>query len=134
MARKVQDIAVIEYNGPQGSVELETVESATINRTKSRSRVKTMNRQRKAIAFQTGTEEVSVTLTVVPETFNAEVNWEQAWKLDEEFQLTVEKGLDGSREIITDCLVSDVNDTFNENGEARKEISIEGLLAILEPA
>ena len=133
MASQVQDIAVLEDNGPQGSVELETVESATVNRTKSRARVKTMNRQRRAIAFQTGTEEVSISLTVVPELFNPEVNWEQAWKEDEEFQLTIEKGLDGGRAIITDCLVSDVHDTFNENGEARKEVSIEVLLAILEP-
>ncbi len=134
MARKVQDIAVLEYNGPQGSRELETVESATINRTKSKTRVKTMNRQRRSIAIQTGTEEAEVTLTIVPETLNPEVNWVLAWKNDESFQLTAEKGLGGNREIFADCEISDVNDTFNESGEARQEVTIIVLVPILEPA
>ena len=134
MARAVQDIAIIEYNGPQGSVELETVESATLNRTKSKTRVKTMNRRRRAIAFQTGTQEATVTLTIIPELANPEVDWVLAWNNDEAFQLTFEKGLDGNREIMTDCEISDVNDTFNENGEARQEVSVEVLVPILEPS
>lgn len=133
MSREVQDIAVIDYNGPQGNVELTTVESSTFNRTKTKSRVKTMNRSRRAIAFQTGTEEATVTLTVVPELVDPEVNWVKAWKDDEEFTLTIEKGLDGIREQLQDCQVSDVNDTFNEAGEARMEVTVEGLVAIEEP-
>ena len=133
MSRLVQDILVIDYNGPQGNVELTTVESATFNRTKTKARVKTMNRGRRAIAFQTGTEEATVTLTVVPELVDPEVNWVKAWKDDEEFLLTVEKGLDGVREQLQDCQVSDVNDTFNEAGEARQEVTIEGLVPIEEP-
>ncbi len=134
MARDVQDIAVIEYNGDQGSVELETVESATLNRTKSKARVKTMNRNRQAIAFQTGTQEATVTLTVIPELLNPEVDWDLAWQNDEKFLLTFEKGDGGNRELLTGCEISDVNDTFNEAGEARKEVSIEVLVAILEPS
>jgi hypothetical protein len=134
MSRLVQDIMVADYAGPQGNFELNTVESATLNRTKSKSRVKTMNRQRRAIAFQTGTPEVTLTLTVVPELANTEVNWVQSWNLDEEFTMTIEKGLGGVREQVQDCQVSDVNDTFNENGEARQEVTIEGLLPIEEPA
>jgi hypothetical protein len=133
MSRAMQDIAVVDYDGPQGSKELSTVESASINRTKPKSRVKTMNRSRRAIGMQTGTEEVSISLTVVPELENTEVNWLQAWKDDEEFTLTIEKGIDGTREQIQDCQVSDVNDSFSESGEARQEISIEGISAIEEP-
>ena len=133
MSRQVQDILVLDYNGPQGNVELTTVESATFNRTKTKARVKTMNRGRRAIAFQTGTEEATVTLTVVPELVDPEVNWVKAWKDDEEFLLTVEKGLDGVREQLQDCQVSDVNDTFNEAGEARQEVTIEGLVPVEEP-
>ena len=132
MSRLVQDILVIDYNGPQGNVELATVESANLNRTKSKGRVKTMNRARRAIAFQTGTEEVNMTLTVVPELVDLEVNWVKSWKDEEEFSLTVEKGLNGRREQVQDCQVSDVNDTFNEAGEARQEITVEGLAAIEE--
>lgn len=134
MARPVQDILVVEYDGPQGNVELQTVEQASINRTKARSRVKTMNRNRRAIAFQSGVEEVSVSLTVVPELVDPEVDWHAAWKNDEQFSLIVEKGIDGLREQVVDCMVADVNDTFNEAGEARQEISIEGLAALAEPA
>jgi len=134
MARAVQDILVLEYNGPQGNVELETVESSTLNRSKSRTRIKTMNRGRQAIAFQSGVEEVSMTLTVVPELQNPEVDWVLAWKNDELFELVGEKGIDGKRELIQDCIVSDVNDTHNENGEARQEVSVEGLVSLDEPS
>jgi len=129
MARDMQDILIVDYSGPQGSVELSTAESANVNRSKSRSRVKTMNRQRRAIAFQSGTEEVSVSLTIIPEKGDQEVDWRVAWDLDEIFTLAIEKGLEGKREQIIDCIVADVNDTFNENGEARQEVTIEGLRA-----
>ena len=133
MAISVQDILVVDYDGPQGSKELETVESANVNRTKTRSRVKTMNRARRAIAFQSGTEEVEVTLTVVPELVDPEVDWVKAWKDDEIFGLTVERGLNGTREQIRDCQVESVNDTFNEAGEARQEVSIMGLASVAQP-
>lgn len=127
MARSMQDVCVVDYNGPQGSVELTTVESATVNRTKARSRVKTMNRGRRAIAFQSGTEEVSVSLTVVPEKGDQEVDWRRAWENDEVFSLAIEKGLEGKREQIIDCMVVSVNDSYSESGEAREEVEIEGL-------
>jgi hypothetical protein len=128
MASIVQDIAVWDYSGPQGSKELEFVEASTISRTKSRARVKTMNRARRALAYQSGTEEVELSLTVVPQLVNPEVDWKKAWKDDELFDMTAELGLDGVREGIRDCIVSDVNDTHNENGEARQEVSIMGLV------
>ncbi len=134
MGTPVQNIAVIDYSGPQGTRELSTVESSTLNRTKTKARVKTMNRTRRPIAFQTGTEEVEVTLTVVPELLNPEVNWVQAWKNDEVFRLTVEKGISGVRESVFDCEVQDVNDTHNEAGEARQEVTVMGLRTIEQPA
>ncbi len=134
MSRLVQDIAVIDYQGPQGNKELTTIESANPSRTKSKARVKTMNRGRRAIAFQTGTKEVSMTLTVVPELGDPEINWVQAWDDEEEFTLTVEKGLNGVREQFQDCQVSDVADTFNEAGEARQEVTVEALQNKEEPS
>ncbi len=133
MSRKVQDILIVDYNGPQGSKELETVEDATINRSKPRSKTKTMNRARVPIGFQTGTEDVNVTLTVVPELLNPEIDWHKAWKDDEEFALVVEKGIGGVREQIIDCMVADINDTHNEGGESRQEITVEGLISKNEP-
>jgi len=127
MGREMQDILIVDYSGPQGSVELETVESANVNRSKSKSRAKTMNRQRRAIAFQTGTQEVSVSLTIIPEKGDQEIDWRKAWEDEEIFTLVIEKGLEGKREQIIGCEVSDVNDTYNEAGEAREEVSIEGL-------
>ncbi len=133
MSRKVQSILIVDYNGPQGSKELTTVEDATINRSKPKTKVKTMNRDRVPIAFQTGTEDVNVSMTVIPELSDPEIDWHQAWKNDEEFTLVIEKGLEGTREQITDCQVSDVNDTANENGDARIELTIEGLISRNEP-
>ncbi len=133
MARKNQDILIVEYNGSQGSVELASVEDATINRSRPRSKVKTMNRARVPIGYQSGTEEVNVSLTVIPELTDPEVDWHRAWKDDEVFQLTIEKGLDGIREQLVDCMVADINNTSNEAGEAREEIQIEALLSRNEP-
>jgi hypothetical protein len=133
MARKVQSILIVDYNGPQGSRELTTVEDATINRSKPRTKVKTMNRDRVPIAFQTGTEDVNVSMTIIPELNDPEIDWHRAWKNDEEFQLVIEKGLEGTREQIVDCLVADINDTANENGDARIELTIEGLISRNEP-
>jgi hypothetical protein len=127
MSRAMQDILVIDYNGPQGSKELETVESASVNRNKSRSRVKTMNRQRRSIGFQSGTEEVTISLSVIPEKLDPEIDWVKAWREDEEFSLAIEKGLGGRREQLIGCLVVSVNSSHNENGEARDEVEVEGL-------
>lgn len=134
MSRKVQDLLIVDYNGPQGSKELETVEDASINRSKPRTKTKTMNRARVPIGFQTGTEDVNVTLTIIPELVDPEIDWHKAWKEDEEFQLTIEKGLDGVREQIVDCMVADINDTANEGGESRTEVTVEGLISRNEPA
>lgn len=127
MSRFVEDVLILDYSGPQGNVELEQVESATVNRTKSKTRVKTMNRRRAALAFQTGTEEVEISLTVVPELVDPEVNWISAWKNDEEFLLVGERGLNGTRETYRDCQISSCNNTYNENGEARLEVSVMAL-------
>lgn len=133
MALKMQSIIVVEYNGPQGSRELSTVEDVSINRSKPRNKVKTMNRSRRAIGYQSGTEDVNATLTIVPELLDPEIDWHRAWKDDEVFTLLVEKGLDGIREQLIDCTVSDINDTANENGDARLEVSLEALRAVNEP-
>jgi len=133
MSRQVQDIAVWDYDGPQGSFGLELVESSTVNRSTARTRVKTMNRQRRPIAFQSGVKDVSITLSVIPETGKStEVNWTKALDNDEYFTLVAEKGIDGLREQFQDCMVVSVNDSHNENGEARQEVSIEGLIAVEE--
>lgn len=129
-----QDIAIVDYSGPQGTVELQHVESANINRQKNKARVKTMNRQRRAIGMQTGTAEVSVTLTVIPVVGKPEVDWHKAWANDEVFDLVVERGLEGVRELISGCEVSSIGDSYSESGEAREEVSIEGLVSIDEPA
>lgn len=128
-----QDICIVDYSGPQGSKELQLVESANVTRQKNKARVKTMNRQRRAIGMQTGTADVSVTLTVIPDVVDPEVDWHKSWSNDEVFSLTIEKGLDGVRELIQGCEVSSINNTYSESGEAREEISIEGLVSINEP-
>jgi len=128
-----QEISVIDYSGPQGSVELEYCEGATINRQTSKSRVKTMNRDRRAIGMQSGTPDVSVTLTIIPQLGTPEVDWHQAWHRKEVFSLTAEKGIDGIRELIQGCEVTSINDTYSESGEARQEVSVEALFSVNEP-
>ena len=133
MARKVQQIIIVDYSGPQGSRELSTIEDVQVNRSKPRTKTKTMNRDRVPIAFQTGTEDVNVSLTVIPELVNPEVDWHKAWKEDEEFTLVVEKGINGTREQLVDCMVADINDSANENGDSRLEVTVEALVSRNEP-
>lgn len=130
--RQTQDILIVDYNGPQGSVELEFCESADVKRSKSRSRVKTMNRKRRAIAIQSGTEEVGISLSIVPQLVDPEVDWNQAYDRDEVFSLATERGLGGKREQLIDCMVESTSDSYSESGEARESVEIIGLRIIPE--
>lgn len=130
--RQTQDILIVDYNGPQGSVELNMCESADISRSKSRTRTKTMNRLRQAVGMQSGTEEVGISLSIVPELVNPEVDWRKSWKVDEVFSLVVEKGLNGRREQLLYCMVESVNDSYSESGEARESVEVAALLSVAE--
>lgn len=132
MGTELQEILVVDYNGPQGSKELGEVDNADVSRTKSRKRVSTMNRKRRSIGFQSGTEEVSVSISVIPPKHDPEVDWIKAWREDEEFSLVIEKGIDGKREQIIDCMVESANSSANEAGEARLAVEIIGLRTLDE--
>lgn len=137
MPNEFEDVLVCEYNGAYGktgSVELQTVETATINRSKTRTAVTTMRRVRAPAGFQSGAEQVSIELTYVPEKLDAEVDWPAVWKNDEVFLFVAEHGLEGRREQFPSCMVSDINDTYNAQGEARKTVSIVPLESVYEPA
>ena len=128
MSRNTQEICIFDYDGPQGSKELTRVESSTINRSKSKSRLDTMNRRRESVGFQSGTQEVSITLTIIPQLIDPEVDWERAWLNEEIFNLAMEKGLEGRRELAINCEIESVNDTHNAAGEARQEVTIQATL------
>jgi hypothetical protein len=124
--RDIEDIAVWDYEGPQGSKELDDVVDSNVTRRKSRTRVKTMNRRRRVLGMQSGTPEISISFNVKKNKgASMTVDWKRAWERDEVFNLTQEKGLDGLRERYIDCMVADCNDTHNENGEAMLSLTIE---------
>lgn len=127
MARELQDRAIVEYSGPQGSVELQTCTQARVSRSKTTNRRAGMNRSSGALGFQRGKEQVSGSLTIAPELGDPEVDWRKAWKDDEVFELVIEKGLDGKREQLVDCMVESVDDDFDDDGNATLEVSFQAL-------
>lgn len=134
MATDLQEISLIRYIGPQGSVELQTCEELTVDRAKPRTRANVMRPSRAPIGWQSGSPEVSLSLTIIPELVSPEVDWVKAWNDDEIFLLAIEFGDGGQIEQFVDCIVTDVSSTNNEAGEARTEVSIDCLVSEQEPA
>lgn len=132
MARDLQDRAIVEYSGPQGSVELQTCTQLTVDRTKTTNRRAGMNRSKGSLGFQRGKQQVSLTLTIAPELGDPEIDWVKAWRDDEYFTLVQEKGLDGERERFRDCIVESVNDSYDDDGNAQLEVSVQATEEIQE--
>lgn len=132
--RDLQDILILEYNGPQGAVILDTPQQATINRSKERRVVHAMRPGRIPVGFQSGPQNVSISMTVTPELVDYEVDWVQAWLQDEVFGLTYEKGEGGLREHAPHCMVQDANSSADAEGNATLELEIMVLQVLAEPS
>ena len=134
MARALQDIIITSYNGPQGSVQLETGQSATINRSKERRKAHTMRPGRIPIGFQSGPQDVTINVTVIPELVDYEVDWVKAWLDDEVFGLSYELGEGGLTEEAPTCMVADANNSADQDGNATLELTISVLNVTPIPA
>lgn len=120
MGRKIVDIAVVELNG----TELQTVRSLSISKSDAKTAVKTMRRKRRALGFTRGVPDYSATVEAVLPMGDLEVDWDALQKSGEEFTLTYERGIDGKRRSLIDCIVSEITEPYDEGGETRVSITL----------
>lgn len=124
MADRYVDIALLKIQRDgRGAVEIEEAASLTINRTKDRKVVNTMNRKRRGKGYRSGTAAFTFELVVPRQISGFEVDWIDMWDRDEVFQMLYEMGDGGRRRTAKDCIINEVNDTFSEDGEATFTIS-----------
>jgi hypothetical protein len=120
MGRKIVDIAVVELNGQ----ELQTVRSLSVNKADPKTAVKVMRRLRRALGFTRGVPDYTASLEVVLLHGDLEVDWDALQKSGEEFTITYERGIDGKRRSLIDCVVGDITEPYDEGGETRVSVSL----------
>lgn len=125
MADNYVDIALIKVQREgKGAVEYEEAATLTVNRTKDRKVVNTMNRRRRGKGYRSASAAFTWEMTVPREVQGlGATDWIQMWDDDEIFQITYEMGNGGKRRSIIDAIVNEANDTFNEDGEAMLTLS-----------
>ncbi len=124
MGDRYVDIALIKIQRPgKGLVEIEESAKLTVNRTKERKVVNTMNRARRGKGYRNATAAFTFELEVPRKISGFEIDWLEMWDDDEMFVLTYEMGDGGLRRSMIDAIVNDCNDTFSEDGEATFTIS-----------
>ncbi len=135
MALDITEIALLEYTGPQGNIPFENAMSAELTRDYPRNAVKTMNRSRRAIAFQSGVPDFSISTTVKEERVlsGATVDWLQAANTNEVFSIVVEHGINGRREIFQSCVITAVSHSYDAEGDASLDVTISSTNAAIIP-
>ena len=126
MSLPVVDIAPVTIQTSAGTKELRTIVEVTVDVKDPKAPVKTMNRNRRSIAFTRGVPEVDLTLSVVDLVGEPEVDWEGLLFSGEEFMFTYEKGIGGKRNTVSPAVVSEISEPFKEDGVVRYSVKIIG--------
>lgn len=120
MSRDVIDIALLRING----VELQEVSSFDITETDAGAEtVKTMRRSRVAIGHKKGVSEFEISLEVMPVN-PPEVDYLALKQANTQFPIIYQENVDGPSFQCVDCRVTEVNKTFNADGEATLSVTI----------
>lgn len=123
MSRDLVDIALVELNGQ----ELQTVRGGTFTKNDPKAPVKTMRRKRRAIGYTRGVPDYTVSLECTQLFGDPEVDWDALQKSGDEFLLVIEKAIDGKRRQFIDCVVDDISEPYDSDGESRITVSIKAL-------
>jgi hypothetical protein len=124
MGDRFVDIALLKVKREGGGlVELVEPSKLTVNRSKERKVVNTMNRARRGRGYRTATAAFTFELEVPRAVAGTEIDWLDMWDRDEMFVIVYEMGDGGARRSLVDCIIADVNDSFGEDGEAMLSIS-----------
>lgn len=120
MAREIVDISLLELDGQ----ELETVRSFSITKADPKTPVKTMRRKRRALGYQRGVPDYSADLEVVLLAGDPEVDWDALQKSGQRFLIAYERGIDGQRRNLVDCIVDEITEPYDEGGETRVTVRV----------
>jgi hypothetical protein len=123
MGRQLVGNCIVELNGQ----ELETARGLTVSKTDPKTPVKTMRSKRAALGYTRGVPDFTATLEVAQLFGTPEVDWDELQKSAEEFLIVYEKGVDGQRRHLIDCVVDDISEPYTAEGESRISITIKAL-------
>lgn len=124
MGQEFVDVAFIKIQREgRGLVEIDDPAKLTVNRSKERKVVNTMNRARRGKGYRTATAAFTFELEVPRSMQGHQIDWLQMWDDDEMFDISYEMGEGGQRRTLRDAIIGEVNDTFSEDGEATTTIS-----------
>jgi hypothetical protein len=127
MATQYVDVALIEIEGPfLGAVTLRDIVSLSIGDNTPRKKVKTMTRRKVPRGYRMGTKEVTAELTSEI-AISPEIDWYGIKDRDEEFTITYERAEDGIRRQLVDCIIEELSEEHNEDGESQLKISLQVL-------
>lgn len=124
MSREIVDIAILELSTSEGSIELQTVVSMTVNKTDPKTPVKTMRKKRRALGYMRGVPDWSIDLECVLEEGENEVDWTALKQSGERCLLTYEKNENGERITFKDVVVNEVSEPFSESGETKVAVKL----------
>jgi hypothetical protein len=123
-ARTVVDIALLDVALPTGNVRLQEVMSFEINETDPGAEaVKTMRQKRRAIGVKHGVPDFEITLEVKP-VVGQEVDWLKLKRDGTYFNIYYEENDGGQRFRVEDCVVTEVQKSFNAEGEATQSVNM----------
>jgi|SRR5215207_3701453 len=94
-----------------------------VTRTATSTAVKTMNRTREAVGYTHASREYTFELETPQPKAGLEVDWRQIWADKEVFDIIRELGDGGRRHTSRSCVVNEIEEGYNENGEATFRIS-----------
>jgi hypothetical protein len=118
MAETFVDIAIIEIDG----VLCRSIKSLSVDPTDTKSPVKTMTPERRALGVTRGVAEFGVKITAAIQAANPEIDW-HAWMLNNEARNVVyDLNGDGKRISLRDVYISSISEKFDESGEASYDI------------
>jgi hypothetical protein len=133
----ITDKALITFSGPQrgGGItkELYMITSVSPSHSKAQNKVYTMNPEGRAVGYQQGPEDSNMTLEVVHEKENPEIDWFYIWDNNLEFSLTIEQGDGGDRRQYLQCRVGDISDSYSAEGEVTKSVEVMCLYSVRIP-
>lgn len=123
MAEVFTDIAVVEIDARQ----VRTVKSISIETRDTKTPVKTMNAERRALGVTRGVPDFSGKFSAVIQPVDPEIDW-FGWMLRKEARLVVwDLNGDGDRRSLVDVYINSVSEKHDEGGESMYDIDFVAL-------
>jgi hypothetical protein len=122
MSRDVEEVAYVELAG-QSLVSVKTFSIAVAD---PGTIVKTMTRRRRAIGRTNGVPDFNITMTVAM--LNpAEVDWRKWLRDKDERMMAYERSASGTRVQLRDCVLEEINEQYDADGNAELSLTITAL-------